>query len=189
MTNNSTTIAKRRYHIRRLPHDRSTRIAASFLAAGVPATLFGIVGLGAYSLLSSDVMTSRDIWPALVVFVQCLWLAWSFGRFGSPAFAFLTTRGIPADDLGAHDACHGASIVLACLPAASSFGAAPEVGFERTSRSIPIFPSWPTTKCTCRSSGWRSRCCWRPRFITPGFAAPSRPAARPADGISASPSS
>lgn len=90
-----------------------------FWRQALPATLFGIVGLGAYSLLSSDVMTSRDLWPALVIFVQCLWLAWSLGRFTSPAFAFLTTRGYSRGTIWANMMlATGASIVLACLPAA-----------------------------------------------------------------------
>lgn len=68
----------------------------------LPATLFGMLGLGAYALLWTDIMTIHDIWPALLIFVQCLLLAGLLGRFMSPSFAFIYSRGYTRDAIWGH---------------------------------------------------------------------------------------
>jgi hypothetical protein len=65
----------------------------------MPAMLTGMFGLGLYALLWPDVMDWRDVWPWLAVFVQCLWLAASLGRFQTPAFAYFYSRGYSRDAL------------------------------------------------------------------------------------------
>jgi hypothetical protein len=85
----------------------------------LPATLFGVAGLGGYALLWPDVMTAQDGWPALLVFVQSLLLALLLGRFATPAFAFVYSRGCTRDSLWGHTMLvSGLSIIAAWLPAA-----------------------------------------------------------------------
>jgi hypothetical protein len=85
----------------------------------LPATLFGTLGLGTYALLWPGVMAIRDIWPALLIFAQCLLLSALLGRFTSPSFAFLYSRGYTRDALWNHTMLVSAlSIVAGWLPAA-----------------------------------------------------------------------
>ena len=84
----------------------------------LPATLFGVLGLSAYALLWTDVMTVSDDWPALLIFVQCLLLVALLGRSASPAFAFTYSRGYSRDVLWGHTMLASAlSVLAAWLPA------------------------------------------------------------------------
>jgi hypothetical protein len=79
----------------------------------LPATLVGGIGLSAYTLLWPDVMTAADPWPGRLIFVQCLLLAALLGRFRSPAFAFVYSRGYTRDALWCHMMLASALSVLA----------------------------------------------------------------------------
>jgi hypothetical protein len=85
----------------------------------LPATLTGILGLSAYTLAWPEVMTSHDPWPWLLLLLQCLLLAALLGRFHTPTFAFLYSRGYSRDSLWAHMMLVSfLSIVVGWLPAA-----------------------------------------------------------------------
>ena len=85
----------------------------------LPPTLLGALGLSAYALLWPDVMVMADVWPALLILVQCRLLASLLGRYNSPAFAFLYSRGYSRDALWSHIMLASAlSILVGCLPAA-----------------------------------------------------------------------
>lgn len=85
----------------------------------LPATLVGAVGLAAYVLLWPDVMTGHDAGPWLPILLQCVLLARLLGRFRSPGFAFLCSRGYSRHALWGHlMLASGLSIALGWLPAA-----------------------------------------------------------------------
>ncbi len=85
----------------------------------LPATFWGALGLSAYALLWTDIMTVRDGWPVLLVFVQCVLLAALLGRTASPAFAFRYSRGYTRDALWGHAMLASLlSIMAGWLPAA-----------------------------------------------------------------------
>jgi hypothetical protein len=84
----------------------------------MPATWFGILSLSVYALFWPELMTIRDAWPPRIVFVQCLLLAVLLGRFKSPTFAFLYSRGYSRDSLWGHMMLVSfLSIVVSWLPA------------------------------------------------------------------------
>lgn len=90
-----------------------------FRRQALPATLLGVLGLTAYALLWPDVMSGRDVWPSLLIFVQCLLLAGLLGRIRSPALAFVYSRGYSRDALWSHILLASAlSVLAAWLPAA-----------------------------------------------------------------------
>jgi hypothetical protein len=90
-----------------------------FWHQALPATLFGMAGLSLYAIFWPDLMTWNDGWPTVLVFVQCLLLAELLGRFGSPAFAFLYSRGHSRDALWFHMMLASVlSVTVAWLPAA-----------------------------------------------------------------------
>ena len=68
----------------------------------LPATVMGVLSLTIYVLLRQDVMIWRDPLPLYLVGLQCLFLAWLLGRFNTPAFAFLYSRGYSRDQLWGH---------------------------------------------------------------------------------------
>ena len=68
----------------------------------MPATVIGGLGLAVFSLAWPDVLTPRDLWPGLIVFAQCMLLARLLGRFETPSFAYLYSRGYPRDALWGH---------------------------------------------------------------------------------------
>jgi hypothetical protein len=77
-----------------------------------------MLGLIAYVLFWPDVMTASDRWPSLLVGVQCLLLVGSLGRFTSPAFSFLYSRGYSRDTLWNHTMLASLlSVLVAWLPA------------------------------------------------------------------------
>ncbi len=85
----------------------------------LPATLLGMLGLVAYVLIWPALMTLKDPWPEMVVFVQCFFLAGLLGSFKSPAFAFIYSRGYSRDALWRHVMLISAlSILVGWLPAA-----------------------------------------------------------------------
>ncbi len=85
----------------------------------LPATFLGALGLSAYALLWTDIMTVRDGLPALLVLVQCKWMAVMLGRFASPEFAFRYSRGYTRDALWGHAMLASLlSIIAGWLPAA-----------------------------------------------------------------------
>jgi hypothetical protein len=85
----------------------------------MPATVLGALALVAYALFWPYVMTGHDVWPWMAVLVHCLLLAGLLGRFGSPAFAFLYSRGYTRDALWGHLMLASAlSFLTAWLPAA-----------------------------------------------------------------------
>jgi hypothetical protein len=85
----------------------------------LPATLLGTLALGSYALFWPYVMTGHDVWPWLAVLVHCLLLAGLLGRFGSPAFGFLYSRGYSRDALWGHIMLASAlSFLTAWLPLA-----------------------------------------------------------------------
>jgi hypothetical protein len=84
----------------------------------LPATLFGALGLSAYTLLWPELMKMYDFWPVLLVVLHCLLLALLLGRFTSPAFAFIYSRGYTRDALWGHILLASAlSILAGWLPA------------------------------------------------------------------------
>ena len=84
----------------------------------MPATLAGSLGLCVYCLAWPDVMTSRDPWPGLIVLLQCVLLAALLGRFETPPFAFLYSRGYSRDALWGHVMLtSGLSVLAALMPA------------------------------------------------------------------------
>lgn len=68
----------------------------------LPATAVGTLGLGLLALLWPDVLTPREPWPGLIVLGQCLLLAILLGRFETPSFAFVYSRGYSSDALWGH---------------------------------------------------------------------------------------
>jgi tryptophan-rich sensory protein len=90
-----------------------------FWRQSLPATVFGVIGLSAYSLLWPDVMTIRDIGPPLLILVQCLLLVMLLGRTESPAFSFIYSRGYSRDALWGHAMLASVlSVAVGWLPAA-----------------------------------------------------------------------
>jgi len=87
-----------------------------FVRKAWPATLVGGAGMAIYTLVHAEVLTWRDGYPLLLAAVQCLMLAWAFGRFGSREFAFLYTRGYRRDVLWAH--MMGTCVLSAAVPIA-----------------------------------------------------------------------
>jgi hypothetical protein len=84
----------------------------------LPATWLGMLGLLGYVLFWPNVMDASDPWPWLFVFVQCLLLAGLLGRFRSPSFAFLYSRGYNRDAIWGHIMLTSLlSIFVAWLPA------------------------------------------------------------------------
>ena len=81
----------------------------------MPATLVGSLGLCVYCLAWPDVMTARDFWPGMIVLLQCLLLAALLGRFETPEFAFLYSRGYTRDALWGHVMLASALSALAAL--------------------------------------------------------------------------
>ena len=68
----------------------------------MPATMIGALGLAVFSLAWPDVLTTHEFWPGLIVLVQCVLLAVMLGRFDTPSFAYLYSRGYPRDALWGH---------------------------------------------------------------------------------------
>jgi hypothetical protein len=84
----------------------------------LPATLVGGLGLGLFSLAWPDVLTPREPWPVLIMLTQCLLLTVLLGRFETPSFAFLYSRGYSRDALWGHMMLTSAlSVLAAWLPA------------------------------------------------------------------------
>ena len=79
----------------------------------LPATVVGGLSLGLFSLAWPDVLTPRDPWPGLIILAQCLLLAVLLGRFETPWFAFLYSRGYSRDGLWGHMMLVSALSVLA----------------------------------------------------------------------------
>ena len=78
-----------------------------------------VLCLWAYTLLSGDVLTWHDPWPALFVLVHSLILAWVLSPYRPGEFAFLYSRGYSRDALWGHAMLAGlASILVVWLPAA-----------------------------------------------------------------------
>ena len=65
----------------------------------LPATLVAGLAFAGYALLWSDVITRRNAWPAVIVVVHCMALGRLLGRFETPPFAFLYSRGCSRDAL------------------------------------------------------------------------------------------
>ena len=59
----------------------------------MPATAIGGIGLAVFSLAWPDVLTTHDFWPGLIILAQCVLLAVMLGRFDTPSFACLYSRG------------------------------------------------------------------------------------------------
>jgi len=68
----------------------------------VPVTVLSTLALALLALCWPDVLTPRDFWPGVIVLVQCMLLAKTFGRFASPTFAFTVSRGYSRDALWGH---------------------------------------------------------------------------------------
>jgi hypothetical protein len=84
----------------------------------MPATVVGALGLGLLSLAWPDVLTPHDPWPGLIILGQCLLLAGMLGRFETPSFAFVYSRGYSRDALWIHMMlASGLSVLTAWLPA------------------------------------------------------------------------
>ena len=84
----------------------------------MPATAIGALGLAVYSLAWPDVLTPREFLPGLIVLVQCVLLAVMLGRFDTPSFAYLYSRGYPRDALWGHMMLASALSVLTAWLAA-----------------------------------------------------------------------
>lgn len=107
----------------------------------LPATGLGGVGLGLYALMWPDVMTSHDHVPALVILVYGLLLGRLLGRYQTPAFAFLHSRGYSRGVLWSHlMLASGLSVMAAWLPATLILWTGLRSAiFDRVLRS-PYFP-------------------------------------------------
>ena len=68
----------------------------------LPATIIGVLGFSVLTLVWPEVLTSRNPWAILIVIAQCFKLAQLSGRFESPTFAFLYSRGYSRDALWLH---------------------------------------------------------------------------------------
>lgn len=85
----------------------------------LPATILGGACLGLYTVVYPKVMTFRDVWPALFLYVQCVLLAILLGNYRTPAFAFLHSRGYSRNTLWGHlMLTSGLSILASWLPTA-----------------------------------------------------------------------
>jgi hypothetical protein len=85
----------------------------------LPATVLGALSLTIYVLFHQNVMIWRDSLPLYFVGFHCLLLAWLLGRFNTPAFAFLYSRGYSRDQLWGHMMLASViSALAAWLPAA-----------------------------------------------------------------------
>jgi len=88
-----------------------------FWRQAAPATLVGMLGFVAYSIAWPDILTPRDSLPGVLVLVQSILLMTLLGRYGSPAFAFLYSRGYSRDVLWGHMVLtSAASAIVAVLP-------------------------------------------------------------------------
>jgi hypothetical protein len=84
----------------------------------LPATVMGMLGLASYVLFYPGIIGWNDPLPLLPVGLQSLLLAWLPGRFSSPAFAFIYSRGYSRDQLWGHLMLANAlSVLAAWLPA------------------------------------------------------------------------
>ncbi|MBN2579026.1 MAG: hypothetical protein JXB10_08555 [Pirellulales bacterium] len=85
----------------------------------LPATGWGLLSLTLYALICPGVMSWRDLLPMQFIGLQCLLLAILLGRFNTPAFAFLYSRGYSRNQLWGHLMLVSVlSVFIAWLPAA-----------------------------------------------------------------------
>jgi hypothetical protein len=85
----------------------------------LPATGWGLLSLTLYALVCPGVMSWRDLLPLQFIGLHCLLLAILLGRFHSPAFAFLYSRGYSRNQLWGHLMLVSVlSVLTAWLPAA-----------------------------------------------------------------------
>lgn len=68
----------------------------------LPATIIGVFGLGLFTLAWPEVLTARNPWAFLIILVQGLRLNQLLGRFETPSFAFLYSRGYSRDAIWGH---------------------------------------------------------------------------------------
>jgi hypothetical protein len=85
----------------------------------LPATVLGFFSMSIYALVYPDVMSWRDLLPPCMAGLQCILLAWLLGRFNTPEFAFVYSRGYCRDTLWGHMMLVSVfSALAAWLPAA-----------------------------------------------------------------------
>ena len=89
-----------------------------FWRQALPATIVCTLALALLALAWPDVLTARDLGPAVIVLVHCYFLSFLFGRFNSPTFAFAYSRGYSRDVLWSHMMlASGLSVLTAWLAA------------------------------------------------------------------------
>jgi hypothetical protein len=79
----------------------------------LPATLIGLPLACFYVLLTRKPLDWTNPWMGLFVLVHSLAIVFCLGRYRSPAFAFLYTRGYSRDELWLHKLLATALTVLA----------------------------------------------------------------------------
>ncbi len=85
----------------------------------LPATLVGLPIACLYVLFSREVIGSTDAWPFVFILVHSLVLVQLLGRFRSPSFAFVYSRGYSRGSLWLHIMLASVvSVLLVWLPAA-----------------------------------------------------------------------
>jgi hypothetical protein len=78
----------------------------------LPVSLIALPVGCLYVMFTREVLTWQNPWMALFVLAHSIAIAFCLGRFGSPSFAFLYTRGYSRDELWLHKMLGTASSVL-----------------------------------------------------------------------------
>jgi len=87
-------------------------LLAILLRQTLPASLIALPVGCLYVMFTRNVLNWQNPWMALFVLAHSIAIASSLGRFGSPNFAFLYTRGYSRDELWAHKMLGTALCVL-----------------------------------------------------------------------------